>query len=290
MIKNTKEKYLKLINDEFPYIKFSNSKLITKWWSNDIIILDNNIIFRFPKEEFTKKNFLNEINILDIIQKEIKNIQIPNYKYISKNNIFWWYNIIKWIELKKSYLKNNQNQEKLAKQIWQFLTQLHSVNINKFDNLLYTNVNKHYSFDPWYIDYIVNQYKKIENKFSAKIFKKIIKFIQESKDYKITNPCLTHYDFQWKNIIISKNTNKINWIIDFSDIAIYDPAIDFVWLLELPKRFLNKVLDNYKINNWNILIKANYYKDKQLIFTFPEIYKKSWDLKQIKKIDKIFIV
>lgn len=288
MSKNLKEKYLKKIQDNFPDIQFFSAKLITKWWSNDVIILDNNIIFRFPKEEFTKNNFSKEIKLLYILQTEIKNIQIPNYKYISKNNEFWWYNIIKWIEFKKNYLKNNQNQEKIVKQIWQFLTKLHSVDINKFDNLLDINVNNHYSFDSWYINYIVNQYKEIENKFSNETFTKIIKFIQESVNYEIKNPCLTHYDFQWKNIIISDDKNKINWIIDFSDMAIYDPAIDFVWLLWLPKKFLNIVLENYKTNNWNILNRANYYKNKQLIFTFPEVYKKFWDLKQIEKIEKLF--
>lgn len=103
------------------------------------------------------------------------------------------------------------------------------------------------------------------------------------------NPCLTHYDFQWKNIIISEGKNNINGIIDFSDTAIYDPAIDFVWLLSFPKNFLNKVLENYKIDDQNILKRAIYYRNKQLIFTFPETYKKFWGLKQIKKIEKLFI-
>lgn len=288
MSKNIKEKYLKIIKDNFPDIQSSSTKLITKWWSNDIIILDNNIIFRFPKEEFTKNNFSKEFKLLNILQTEIKNIQIPNYKYISKNNDFWWYNIIKWIELKKSYLKNNQNQEKIAKQIWEFLTQVHSIDINIFNWLLDLDVSKHYSFEYGYINYIVNQYKEIEDKFSAKTFSKIIEFIHESLNYKITNPCLTHYDFQWKNIIISEDKNNVTWMIDFSDMAIYDPAIDFVWLLWLSKKFINTILKNYKTNNWNILNRANYYKNKQLIFTFPEVYKKFRDSKQIEKIDKLF--
>ena len=56
------------------------------------------------------------------------------------------------------------------------------------------------------------------------------------------------------------------------------------------KKNLNIVLENYKINNWNILNRATYYKNKQLIFTFPEVYKKFWDSKQIKKIEKLFTI
>lgn len=70
--------------------------------------------------------------------------------------------------------------------------------------------------------------------------------------------------------------------------AIYDRAVDFVWLLWLSKKFINTILKNYKTNNWNILNRAIYYKKKKLIFTFPEVYKKFWDLKQIEKIEKLF--
>lgn len=290
MSKNIKENYLKIIQDNFPYIQYFSSKLITKWWSNDIVILDNDIIFRFPKEEFAKTNFLNEVKILNILQKEIRGVQIPKYKYISKNNDFWWYEIIGWIEFRKNYIQNNKYQEIIAQQIWHFLTQLHSMDINKFNNLLDIDVYKHYSFQSWYINYIIRQYKEIEDKFCKENFEKIIKFIEESRNYKIMNPCLTHYDFQWKNIIISEDKNNINWIIDFSDVAIYDPAIDFVWLLSFPKNFLNKVLENYKIDDQNILKRAIYYRNKQLIFTLPETYKKFWGLKQIKKIEKLFII
>lgn len=285
MNKNMKNKYLQLIKKDFSNIHYKNIKIITKWWSNDVVILDD-IIFRFPKEDFVRNNFIKEIKILEILNKEIKNIQVPKYTYISKNNDFWWYQIIKWVEFKKSYI-NNSNYKNIAMQIGTFLNQLHSIDINKFQNLLNLDVNKHYSFETWYINYIIWEYKKIEYLFSKEDFQKIISFIQNTQNYKINYSSLTHYDFQWKNIIISEDKNKINWIIDFSDIAIYDPAIDFVWLLWFSKKFLNEVLKNYKIDNWQIIERAKYYKNKWLIFTFPEIYKKNWNLKQLRKIEKI---
>lgn len=281
-----KSKYLKQIKENFPDINFNNVKIITKWWSNDVVILDNNIIFRFPKEDFVKNNFLKEVKILDTLNKEIKNIQIPKYTYISKNNDFWWYNIIKWVELKKSYI-NNQNYKNIAIQVWKFLTQLHSIDINKFKDLLNLDVNNHYSFETWYINYIIEWYKTIKHLFSKQDYQKIINFIQNSQNYKINYSSITHYDFQWKNVIFSKEENNINWVIDFSDMAIYDPAIDFVWLLWLPKKVINEVLKNYKLDNWNIIERAKYYKIKWLIFTFPEVYKKYWSWKELKKIEKI---
>lgn len=45
-------------------------------------------------------------------------------------------------------------------------------------------------------------------------------------------------------------------------------------------------MKNYLLDNWDIIKKATYYKNKSLIFTFPWVYKKFWDLKQIKQIKK----
>lgn len=132
--------------------------------------------------------------------------------------------------MKKTYI-NNLNFEIIAKQIWWFLTQLHSIDINKFKDLLDLDFKNHYSFQDWYINYLIEEYKKIEYIFSQEDFKKIIDYIIDSKKYTINYSAITHYDFQWKNIIFSKEKNNIQWVIDFSNTAIYDPAVDFVWLL-----------------------------------------------------------
>lgn len=280
---NLNNKYLKLINENFPEINYKSYKLIKKWWSNNIIILDNKIIFRFPKEDYIKNNFIKEVKILNFLNKYITGISIPKYNYISTNNDFWWYNLIKWTEFKKHNI-NKTNYKKITMQIWLFLTQLHSIDINKFKYLINLDINKHYSFETWYIEYIINKFKEIENNFSKEDFNKIIKFIINSQNIKISKYCLTHYDLQWKNIIISDNKNKINWIIDFSDIAIYDPAIDFIRFLWLSKKYLNEILNNYKLNNWNIIKRAYYYRIKKIIFAFPDYFYKYKKLSPITKI------
>ena len=63
MKSSLKNKYIKKINHDFPEIVWNNLKIITKWWSNDIVILDDNIVFRFPKYESVKENLKKEIDI-----------------------------------------------------------------------------------------------------------------------------------------------------------------------------------------------------------------------------------
>ena len=71
MSKNIKEKYLKTIQDNFPDIQFSSAKLIIKWWSNDIIILDNNIISTIDIPQNEKG--IDIENRIEVLKKFIKN-------------------------------------------------------------------------------------------------------------------------------------------------------------------------------------------------------------------------
>jgi aminoglycoside 2''-phosphotransferase len=282
-----KEEYLKLIQDNFPDIQYSCSQLITKWWSNDIIILDENIIFRFPKEEYTRNNFLKEMNLLGILKNEIKNTNIPKYDYICLESSFWWYQLLRWVELESDTI-NDSNFRNIAIQIWLFLTELHSIDIVKFKDILDLNAMNHYSLSKWYLDYIIKQYQNLEHLFEKDTYKKIINFIENTVRYKIDYSCLTHYDFQWKNIIYLKEQTQINWVIDFSDTAIYDPAIDFLWLLSLPDGFINHVLRNYRIDNWDILTRALFYQKRQLIFTFPDIYNINHEQRTLNQVKQLF--
>ena len=45
----TKRRYLGLIGDDFPAIKYTNVRFIRRGWDNDVLILDERLVFRFPK-------------------------------------------------------------------------------------------------------------------------------------------------------------------------------------------------------------------------------------------------
>lgn len=260
------EKYVHLININFPQLQWESLQFIQTWWTNDIIILDDNIVFRFPKTESAKKNLCNEILLLKSINEFIS-LKIPNYSLISSDKTFAWYSIIEWTELDLDKL--NTNTDSIAKDLGFFLSQLHSIPIN---NILGVekNVSCHYTFNKWYITYILNKYLEIETQIDKELFKECMDFIQKS----FSNPIpekfsLTHFDLQWKNIIFSNNTNSISGIIDFSESVVYDPAIDFSKLYTYWEDFVQKVLKNYQIDDNEILVRAYFFEKKDFIFSLP---------------------
>jgi len=254
--------YLKKIKEEIPGLQINNSEFLSHGWTNDVLIVNNDIVFRFPKEDFVKTNLTNEIALLNSIKKQV-DFLIPEYSFVSKNIDFWWYKMINWRELNIDDIK--KNSLKIANQIWIILSKLHSINIEQID-WIDKNISSHYSFENWYIEYIKWKYEQKKDNFSKEEYEYILDFIDNSKYIKIQNPVFTHYDFKFKNIIFNDINLKISWIIDFSDSAIYDKAIDFVELWDYSEDFCKKILQNYKFNETDLIDRIKYFSEKRKIF------------------------
>lgn len=267
-----KNAYLKSILKDFPQIVPSEVKLIKRWWNNDIVIINNSLVFRFPKDENTKQNLIHESNLLDTIHGKTW-LKTPYYVYKNKNLEYAWYKIIEWRELKKSDINTKENTFALAKQIGWFLSKLHAIPVSNFV-WFESNIEEHYTLKLGYHKYIAERYLQIEKLIDGKLFKRSLAFIE--KIYPLTAKCvsMTHFDFQPKNIIFDPFKNEISWVIDFTDSAIYDPAIDFIHLLSFSERFTEQVLGYYTNDFWDLFQRAQLLQIKNFVFTFPDLIEK----------------
>src|SRR6185295_3163728 len=92
------------ITSEFPEIKFASAKLITHGWDNNIIMLDDAFVFRFPKNDEYIKKFNIEVGLIKYLQKKSP-IAIPNYAYLAKDRTFGGYPLIRGELLKPELLR-----------------------------------------------------------------------------------------------------------------------------------------------------------------------------------------
>lgn len=134
------QKYIQQIKNEFPKLHWTNFKINTTGWDFIVIVLDNKLIFRFPRDNQDKISLKKEILFLQYFEKKCR-VNIPAYEYIAKDYSFAGYKIINGSSLKKwRYDKLTQKQKKiLTQQISGVLTDLHSINILKIKNI---NLNK----------------------------------------------------------------------------------------------------------------------------------------------------
>ncbi len=237
------KKYLEKIRESFPNLKWKDYKIINHWWDHLIIIIDNKIVFRFPKEKDYKNELKKEILLLDSLQDKFS-VWIPYYKYISQEKDFAWYDILHWEELGKDiFLKmDTKKQDFIVNKLSNFLSVLHSIgaeNIIKFD------IKAENQKDT--IDELI---KKLEKNVFPILKEKDILIIKQylmeldwvKRDSYMKT--LTHNDLTPEHILWDEKKHKIN-IIDFSDRIFWDPAIDFAWLFEYGEDFVKKVYNLY---------------------------------------------
>lgn len=218
--------YLKKIKKEFPSLRWNKYSMITGGWDHDAVILDDTYVFRFPKNTTSKKRILNEAKILGYLQKKIS-LQIPKPVFVSKHYRFAGYAYIRGKEcLPRVYAKMNERQKTaFAEQIGNFLNELHRTPkrcINEFDI-----PKPSFKEFPLFAEKIR---KHVYPKLSGKERAMADAFLQD--DYDNAARVLIHGDVTAEHILIDPGDFIVRGIIDFSDMAYADPAMDIAGLWE----------------------------------------------------------
>jgi aminoglycoside phosphotransferase (APT) family kinase protein len=237
------ELYIQKIKNDFPQIKWKKHRILKHGWDHVIIVLDEKIIFRFPKGKKYKDEFQNEIQLLHYLKKKIK-VGMPEYKYISKDKSIAGYNMVRGRELTASRFRKLSASEKdiAAKQLAEFTLALHAT--PKSVMLKYNVGNENQ--EKIYKELVRNAKKLLFPRLRKKDIQLIEDYFIELKDaldHNYSN-ALVHNDLTGEHILWDDTNKQIN-IIDFSDRAFGDPAIDFSGLLEYGDKFAEKVLKLY---------------------------------------------
>lgn len=216
---------LKQIENEFS-IPIEKYRYFLDAFGNDVVVINKELVFRFPRTEEKKKWLKYEIEFLKML-KGMVSIPIPKYTYISKAKDFAGYKLIpgSLLSPKAFHSLSKKNQELVVDQIIGFLNDFHSISITKFR-----------MFHPTERSDFIEHEKKVEKALREKLLPKlpanevkiIEQFYADSRPYfhEIPTICPIHGDMYAFNTLYDKKTGKIG-IIDFSDIQIGDPACDF---------------------------------------------------------------
>ena len=235
--------YIQEIKNNFPQIQWKRYRILTHGFDHVIIVLDEKIIFRFPKSKTYKTRLKDEIQLLNYLKKKVK-VGIPEYTYISKDKIIAEYNMVRGQELTTSRFRKLSASDKdtLAKQLAEFISTLHATPksiIAKY-NVQSENQEKEYQI-------LVGDVKKLLfprlKKQEIQAIKEHFTQLKDTLNHKYSN-VLIHNDLAWPHILWDGKNKQVN-IIDFSDRALGDPAIDFGGLFEYGLKFAEKVFKLY---------------------------------------------
>ncbi len=268
---STKIKLLRVIKRNFPNVVWNKVKYVSVGYDHDVIVLDQKIIFRFPKHADTKKLLKGEISLLRILSSQVS-ISIPAYNLVAKDYSCASYPMIGGDSLTVGIFNSLSESQKikLAKDIANFLSELHSVS---FAMVKGCNIRK--QFAPQEFGKLHKNAKKyLYSKFSFKeidIFE--IFFFKVSEVVQRTHKkVLIHGDFSGDHILLDEKYNLCG-VIDFTDRAFRDPAFDFVYMWDFGQPFVESVCRYYKGDKTGILQRSKVYVESKAIMNMIEAVK-----------------
>jgi aminoglycoside 2''-phosphotransferase len=228
--------YLKAIRDRYPNFSVNSVFSSKSGQNNDILMVNDEFIFRFPKYLDGIKQLEIEVAILSVIQGYIT-LSIPHITFqnlvreVSK--AFIGYRLISGEPLLREMLLEIDSEKTLDALAWQlgsFLKELHSVPVQ--DAIRYPLPLSDTA------DECADIYGRIREKcfpymsMSARVWASdhFETFLNDPRNFQY-EPVLKHGDFGTTNILFDRERQVINGILDFGGAGLGDPAYDFAGIL-----------------------------------------------------------
>ncbi|MBI9045288.1 MAG: aminoglycoside phosphotransferase family protein [Anaerolineaceae bacterium] len=263
MQKRTKQ-YIETIKKYFSDLEISQTKPDFSGENSDVILINREIIFRFPKYITGIKSLSNEIAILRTLHSQLPiPIPIPLYVNLQSENpgeVFTGHKIIPgeslWRE-KFHKIKEPLIIKKIAKQLAEFIHELHAVPLETLPFLKEVN-DKVSEVQQLYSDFKHYLYSHMRPDACSSVTRDFESFFENSEIHPF-EPCLRHGDFGPSNILYDPAKKKISGVIDFGSTGIGDPAYDLASVSCFGNDFLNLFCEIYPASD-NMLARARFFK------------------------------
>jgi aminoglycoside 2''-phosphotransferase len=236
--------FLKVINEKCPEIKVESFSINIMGENNIVCIVNGDMIFRFPKDDFSTEKFMTEINNLKAVSS-VNTLQVPNLiGYEIKPTPFMYYEMIIGEVLSKEVFEALENKERIVVQLHNFLEEIHNVEKDKI--VFKTVYNKEY----W-----INVYERVQREIfdllDLSVQNEVVKLFDDflqGYDEDIIDSKVIHGDMVSANVIYQED--KLIGIVDFAEMSFGDPAIDIGMLCSkygYGEKFLEILIEKYDI-------------------------------------------
>ena len=236
------KKNLALLLEHYPELDDRRLMSYSKNTEHDILIYDNQRIFKFPNQAVFARRLKKEIHFINFI-RPYTSFELPAYDILKKH--FASYKMIKGQSLRQMLADQRTHDvpNRILKSLAEFLQELHAIPFYEEDKLPEAYLQKElrdwqklieeaeqiiypeapFAMQQWIID-LRQWFEKHSDELEKWAFKK----------------CLIHGDLSTHHIILNKRQTDIKGIVDFGFAGVGDPAIDIAAVLS------QLGADNYK--------------------------------------------
>lgn len=257
--------YLQVIQAAYPDLSIQNTRLHNKDGQyNDILIVNDEIIFRFSRYPEGIENIRNEVHLLTRIQG-YTTLSIPNPIYTHMNTrtigkVFMGYKMIPGEPLWRETVHDIEDDEvlqRLATQLAGFLQELHSVPIEVPGTDMPIN-DRREEWENLYAEFREHLFPFMRPDARDDVSNHFAAYLDEPRLHRY-NPSLRHGDFGTGNILYDRKNQVISGIIDFGFAGLGDPALDIAAAMSYGESFFARYADAY-LNIESMLERAHFYR------------------------------
>lgn len=220
---------LQLIREQFPELSTKNIRLLGAGWDNTAFIIDEELIFRFPRREIALALLEAEWRVLPKLAPRLPvPIPTPLWKGSPTFGFPWPFIGYRLIPGFTACHVNLQEDERaaLAEPIAKFLALLHATPLSDFSECRIPKDNHSRIDGVLLTEKIEKNFKEILQLGLLEDLKKLELIVQNLQNFRApVNSFLVHGDFYVRHLLIGQKHDLVG-VIDWGDIHWGDPAID----------------------------------------------------------------
>ncbi|MCF6136367.1 phosphotransferase family protein [Pseudalkalibacillus berkeleyi] len=231
------EQYLNCIHSFYPSLEIQSVQWNHYGQNNDILFLNHQWVFRFPKHDEAAHTLQTECEQLGYIYPHISlPIPVPVFQNTDTNILgqsFVGYPLIPGTPLYPETVQSltPSSKESLAKDLATFLHELHSIPTSNAPGKVISGHSSSQFWSTMYENISQSLFTYIRVEKQSEIKQHFEQYLNDQSNFTFT-PKLIHGDFGMSNILFDEKEKQLSGIVDFGSSHIGDPAIDFAGLLK----------------------------------------------------------
>ena len=237
--------YITSIHAAYPDLRIERSRLNDEGLANDILIVNDDLIFRFPRDDEGIATIAKEVALLERIRPFVT-LPIPEPACCRLaprvvGQVFAGYRMLPgeplWRETFAA-LADPATIRRLAMQMATFLRALHGIPLAKVGDIL-PAPDWHANVSDLYAQFRDALFPHLPDAARARIVAQFSAYLDDARNFAFT-PTLIHGDFGAGNVLFDARAGSITGVIDFGSAGLGDPAYDVAMLLAYGEPFVRQ--------------------------------------------------
>lgn len=229
----TDAKYLNRIRECFPRLVIETVRANRDGLINDVLIVNEQLVFRFPKNETWARDLLaNEIRVIQLARNYL-DVQVPQIEYQAADLMA--YRFISGSALQRNHILvlDENAQDVIAHQLATYLKQLHSIPMDEVEQHQIAQSDTNRSHLVW-----IRLFEDVKRELFPMMMPHARDWVTNhfapilaDEEFMNYQPCLINGDTTPYHLLFDKQARRIIGVIDFGTAGIGDPSGDFATII-----------------------------------------------------------